>query len=211
METIIVIPDSPDIPDSPATLDVSISPYISSSEEGDELPYYEAHSCAICLEEFVEEEDEEADKDPSTVTLSCGHTFHFECATTVLVTALASTTDFVCPLCRNVEIHKDSPEYIQMYRHHHAKLREQRRRNYPTLSESNDDEVGDSEDYHQYIPGYRERQLQQQQSRSLIGRLRNCTCMIVFVQLARLTCFIVTFGSIVSMIISIYMLLRNRA
>jgi hypothetical protein len=181
----------------PAISAISIS--IPNSESGEQVPpYYEAHACAICLEEFAHAATDDAATDdtehqePKEVTLSCGHTFHFECTMTLLLGALRTNKDFCCPMCRNIEIRANTPEYLKMYRHYHDKL---------CLLGSSDSEEDDARDARDARNARNPLTLTQRLNRS--GIFICCMCIL------RLLCIFVTLACITSMIISVYMILRR--
>lgn len=60
------------------------------------------HTCAICLEEMVED-DVEAQNAVEICTLKCNHKFHLSCITPVVVNSFMVRKSVQCPLCRSIE------------------------------------------------------------------------------------------------------------
>lgn len=111
--------------------------------------------CAICIEPFCGNEN--------TLELSCKHTFHFECLVEVLNSSLQERKDFKCPLCRNIEISKES-EQFKTLRAHYIKVHGQSSRLEIIVDNLDEfDDFDENEDYHQWVPGWLERQHQERQ------------------------------------------------
>lgn len=88
--------------------------------------------CAICIEEIVDgvgnqDETSEAsdngeslesldvDNRSSACTLKCGHQFHLQCMTPIIVNSLLERKDIMCPMCRNVECGTSTLTYQSAY------------------------------------------------------------------------------------------------
>lgn len=117
----------------------------------------ETEECAICMDTYNE--------DTNKLDLSCKHNFHFKCIVNVLNAALHQHIDFKCPLCRNIEIRKETEQY-KMLRDHYMNTREQTI--IVEVIADNADSIDEDEDYHQWIPGWLERQQIERQQQQIV-------------------------------------------
>lgn len=71
----------------------------------------ETKVCAICIEEI----DTTNTVNDDVRQLTCGHEFHLQCITPVVVNSFLARKDVICPMCRNVECCTTSMTYQSAY------------------------------------------------------------------------------------------------